>query len=170
MGHIPSQVTASQPALPLHLANTTCQQGMAFSVAMNSKRANAIVALLIASNFAEIKGVVFKRFDARRLLILSCMVTRLLTCVRHMHDCKRRSLCARASVYPEMVAIDRASHPHEPPWELASQCRHIVEHEGRAETPPPRPACRCGTLVLPLQPRQYQARVCFRTRAGRVFM
>ena len=49
-------------------------QGMAFSVAMNSKRANAIVALLIASNFAEIKGVVFKRFDARRLLILSCQV------------------------------------------------------------------------------------------------
>jgi hypothetical protein len=47
---------------------------MAFSVAMNSKRANAIVALLIASNFAEIKGVVFKRFDARRLLILSCQV------------------------------------------------------------------------------------------------
>ena len=48
---------------------------MAFSVAMNSKRANAIVALLIASNFAEIKGVVFKRFDARRLLILSCMAS-----------------------------------------------------------------------------------------------
>ena len=55
-------------------------QGMAFSVAMNSKRANAIVALLIASNFAEIKGVVFKRFDARRLLILSCMVPVVAPC------------------------------------------------------------------------------------------
>ena len=53
-------------------------QGMAFSVAMNSKRANAIVALLIASNFAEIKGVVFKRFDARRLLILSCQARSLV--------------------------------------------------------------------------------------------
>ena len=53
-------------------------QGMAFSVAMNSKRANAIVALLIASNFAEIKGVVFKRFDARRLLILSCQVQKTI--------------------------------------------------------------------------------------------
>ena len=49
-------------------------QGMAFSVAMHSKRANALVALLIASNFAEIKGVVLKRFDARRLFILSCQV------------------------------------------------------------------------------------------------
>jgi hypothetical protein len=29
---------------------------MAFSVAMNAKRANSIVALLIASNFGEIKG------------------------------------------------------------------------------------------------------------------
>ena len=57
------------------LTELLCMQGMAFSVAMNSKRANAIVALLIASNFAEIKGVVFKRFDARRLLILSCMVS-----------------------------------------------------------------------------------------------
>lgn len=47
---------------------------MAFSVAMNSKRSNAIVALLIASNFAEIKGVVLKRFDPRRLLILSFQV------------------------------------------------------------------------------------------------
>jgi Eukaryotic membrane protein family len=49
-------------------------QGMAFSVAMNSKRSNAIVALLIASNFAEIKGVVLKRFDPRRLLVLSFQV------------------------------------------------------------------------------------------------
>jgi len=49
-------------------------QGMAFSVAMHSKRANALVALLIASNFGEIKGVVLKRFDARRLFILSCQV------------------------------------------------------------------------------------------------
>lgn len=56
-----------------HGAIIMCQ-GMAFSVAMNSSRANAIVALLIASNFAEIKGVVLKRFDARRLFILSCQV------------------------------------------------------------------------------------------------
>ena len=32
-------------------------QGMAFSVAMNSKRAPALIALVIASNFGEIKGV-----------------------------------------------------------------------------------------------------------------
>ena len=52
---------------------------MAFSVAMNSKRSNAIVALLIASNFSEIKGVVLKRFDPRRLLILSFQVRKLLS-------------------------------------------------------------------------------------------
>ena len=50
---------------------------MAFSVAMNSKRSNAVVALLIASNFAEIKGVVLKRFDPRRLLVLSFQVRTL---------------------------------------------------------------------------------------------
>ena len=31
-------------------------QGMAYSVAMNSKRSSALVALLIATNFLEIKG------------------------------------------------------------------------------------------------------------------
>ena len=34
-------------------------QGMAFSVAMNSKRNNALVALIIATNFVEIKGEPF---------------------------------------------------------------------------------------------------------------
>lgn len=32
-------------------------QGMAYSVAMNSKRSSALVALLIAANFVEIKGL-----------------------------------------------------------------------------------------------------------------
>ena len=40
----------------LHGGVIMCQ-GMAFSVAMNSKRGNALVALLIAANFVEIKGV-----------------------------------------------------------------------------------------------------------------
>jgi hypothetical protein len=34
-------------------------QFMTFSVAMNSKRSNALIALLIASNFVEIKGEIF---------------------------------------------------------------------------------------------------------------
>ncbi|CAL8469052.1 g8593 [Coccomyxa elongata] len=45
-------------------------QFMTFSVAMNSKRSNAIIALLIASNFVEIKGTVFKRFDPSKLFVL----------------------------------------------------------------------------------------------------
>ena len=36
-------------------------QFMTFSVAMNSKRSNALIALLIASNFVEIKGAKFSR-------------------------------------------------------------------------------------------------------------
>jgi Eukaryotic membrane protein family len=67
----------SRPSLlhhPSFEASCLSLQGMAFSVAMNSKRSNAIVALLIASNFAEIKGVVLKRFDPRRLLVLSFQV------------------------------------------------------------------------------------------------
>ncbi|KAK9820955.1 hypothetical protein WJX81_006047 [Elliptochloris bilobata] len=47
-------------------------QVMTFSVAMNSARGHALVALLIASNFVEIKGTIFKRFDAGKLFTLTC--------------------------------------------------------------------------------------------------
>ena len=43
-------------ALVLGHAVVLMCQGMAFSVAMNSKRAPALIALVIASNFGEIKG------------------------------------------------------------------------------------------------------------------
>ena len=43
-------------ALVLGHALVLMCQGMAFSVAMNSKRAPALIALVIASNFGEIKG------------------------------------------------------------------------------------------------------------------
>jgi Eukaryotic membrane protein family len=43
-------------------------------VAMNSKRPNTLVALLIASNFAEIKGTIFKRWDSSKLFTFSCQV------------------------------------------------------------------------------------------------
>ncbi|GAB4821944.1 hypothetical protein N2152v2_008990 [Parachlorella kessleri] len=46
-------------------------QAMVFGVAMNSKK-NALVALLIASNFTEIKGTVLKRFDSNKLYVLAC--------------------------------------------------------------------------------------------------
>jgi len=46
-------------------------QAMVFGVAMNSKK-NTLIALLIAANFAEIKGTVLKRFDSTRLYILAC--------------------------------------------------------------------------------------------------
>ncbi|KAL6768339.1 hypothetical protein ACKKBF_B38750 [Auxenochlorella protothecoides x Auxenochlorella symbiontica] len=46
-------------------------QAMVFSVALNSKK-NALVGLLIAANFGEIKGTVFKRFDAGKLYNLTC--------------------------------------------------------------------------------------------------
>ena len=39
----------------LHAVILLCQ-GMAFSVAMNSKRNNALVGLIIAINFVEMKG------------------------------------------------------------------------------------------------------------------
>lgn len=52
-------------------------QGMAFSVAMNSKRSSALVALLIASNFVEIKG---KPGPCRR----ACVEERKVYAVRHV--------------------------------------------------------------------------------------
>ncbi|CAD7697179.1 unnamed protein product [Ostreobium quekettii] len=45
--------------------------GMVWSVAMTSSQ-NTLVALLIASNFTEIKGTVYKRFDPSKLQDLAC--------------------------------------------------------------------------------------------------
>lgn len=47
-------------------------QALVFAVAMNSKK-NALLALLIASNFVEIKGTVYKRMDTNKLWSLLCM-------------------------------------------------------------------------------------------------
>jgi hypothetical protein len=42
-------------------------------VALNSSR-NGLVALLIANNFVEIKGSVFKKWDTTRIWALVCAV------------------------------------------------------------------------------------------------
>lgn len=54
--HLISDTLVALAVLLMHGTVIMCQ-GMAFSVAMNSKRSSALVALLIASNFVEIKGV-----------------------------------------------------------------------------------------------------------------
>jgi hypothetical protein len=72
---------------PLHLASdvvvTFCLglatgavlmcQAILYAVAMNSER-NALLGLLIAANFVEIKGTVYKRMDTNKLWSLACMV------------------------------------------------------------------------------------------------
>lgn len=55
--HLLSDTLVALAVILMHGTVIMCQ-GMAFSVAMNSKRSSALVALLIASNFVEIKGVV----------------------------------------------------------------------------------------------------------------
>ncbi|KFM29027.1 TAPT1-like protein [Auxenochlorella protothecoides] len=55
----------------LYTALELSDKAMVFSVALNSKK-NALVGLLIAANFGEIKGTVFKRFDAGKLYNLTC--------------------------------------------------------------------------------------------------
>lgn len=54
--HLISDTLVALAVIVMHATVIMCQ-GMAFSVAMNSKRSSALVALLIASNFVEIKGV-----------------------------------------------------------------------------------------------------------------
>lgn len=54
--HLVSDTVVALAVIVMHATVIMCQ-GMAFSVAMNSKRSSALVALLIASNFVEIKGV-----------------------------------------------------------------------------------------------------------------
>jgi hypothetical protein len=46
---------------------------MVFAVTMNSKR-NALLALMIATNFVELKGQVYKRTDTNKLWGLACQV------------------------------------------------------------------------------------------------
>lgn len=48
-------------------------QAMVFAVTMNSKR-NALLALMIATNFVELKGQVYKRTDTNKLWALACQV------------------------------------------------------------------------------------------------
>ncbi|KAF5842436.1 eukaryotic membrane protein family-domain-containing protein [Dunaliella salina] len=55
----------------LHAVILMCQ-GLVLAVALNSKR-NGLLALLIANNFVEIKGAVFKRWDVPRIWGLVCM-------------------------------------------------------------------------------------------------
>lgn len=55
LGHLVSDFLVTLSLIMLHGLILMCQ-GMAFSVAMNSKRSNALVALIIATNFVEIKG------------------------------------------------------------------------------------------------------------------
>ncbi|KAK9811731.1 hypothetical protein WJX72_009226 [[Myrmecia] bisecta] len=69
--HLVGDTLVALTVVMLHGAVIMCQ-GMAFSVAMNSKRNNALVALLIAANFIEIKGTVFKRYDPTKLFQLTC--------------------------------------------------------------------------------------------------
>lgn len=60
-------------------------QFMTFSVAMNSKRSNALIALLIASNFVEIKGKAYLFFvhTASGYLLQNAQVsTRSRVCAR----------------------------------------------------------------------------------------
>ena len=54
--HLVSDSLVALVIIVMHGTIIMCQ-GMAFSVAMNSKRSSALVALLIASNFVEIKGM-----------------------------------------------------------------------------------------------------------------
>ena len=56
-----------------HLTHHICMQALVLAVALNSHR-NGLLALLIANNFVEIKGAVFKRWDVPRIWGLVCMV------------------------------------------------------------------------------------------------
>jgi len=53
-----------------HAGALMCQS-LVYGVAMNSKK-NSLLALLIASNFTEIKGTVFKRYDPTKIFTLTC--------------------------------------------------------------------------------------------------
>ena len=76
-------------ALILFHATVLICQFMTFSVAMNSKRSNAIIALLIASNFVEIKGVWLAAFRGCRThshQLSGCLRIASPSCVMCLRD------------------------------------------------------------------------------------
>lgn len=64
MSQVVADWVVSATLIVVHALVIMCQ-GMTFSVAMNSKRGSALVALLIASSFVEIKGASFCGAPAR---------------------------------------------------------------------------------------------------------
>ena len=69
--HVMNVASDAAVALALILAHGTSlmAQALVFGIAMNSQK-KTLLALLIASNFTEIKGTVLKRFDPTKLFIL----------------------------------------------------------------------------------------------------
>jgi hypothetical protein len=68
--HVASDAIVALLLLLAH-AGVLMSQALVYGVAMNSKK-NTLLALLIASNFTEIKGTVLKRFDPTKLFVLAC--------------------------------------------------------------------------------------------------
>lgn len=68
--HVASDAIVALLLLLAH-AGVLMSQALVYGVAMNSKK-NTLLALLIASNFTEIKGTVLKRFDTTKLFVLAC--------------------------------------------------------------------------------------------------
>ncbi|WPT14210.1 Protein TAPT1-like protein [Picochlorum sp. SENEW3] len=68
--HVASDAIVALVLLVAH-AGVLLAQALVYGVAMNSKK-NTLLALLIASNFTEIKGTVLKRFDPTKLFVLAC--------------------------------------------------------------------------------------------------
>lgn len=73
--HLLSDSLVALSVVVMHGTIIMCQ-GMAYSVAMNSKRSSALVALLIATNFVEIKG----KLQTRPLLREMPMRTHCYSC------------------------------------------------------------------------------------------
>lgn len=67
--HLVSDFLVTLSLMMLHALILLCQ-GMAFSVAMNSKRNHALVGLIIAINFVEMKGSI----------LLSCGLSLVQSC------------------------------------------------------------------------------------------
>ena len=91
-GHLAADFCLATVVVVLHGTVLMCQ-GMAFSVAVNSKRSHALVALLIASNFVEIKGdgslyyfiywFIIDHFFIREEIYLSCFIKLLFYCMKY---------------------------------------------------------------------------------------
>ena len=124
-----------------HAAVLMCE-AILFSVAMNSSR-QTLLALLIAANFVELKGQVYKRTDTTKLWALACMVR-----VRFFRACVGLlRACGLGVALGQRMGrrLTREAAPERAPWDWSATAART---RGRTPLRSPVRAHYCNLILV----------------------